>query len=372
MRTSLSMLGSLLGGLLACMLASALPSSVHAQALDAYEGEVAVVSQSEPDRLAALAAALGEVFVKRTGDPGAANDSRLSSALADAAALVQQFRYRQDERAGRTYLIARFEAGAVDRALSAAGRTLWPEPRPQPVVWLAIDDGRGPRLLGSAQAQAVAALTARATQRGLRLTYPLLDVEDQQRIDAAKVWASDQTTAQAAAQRYNSSTVLMGKLYREGALWVAEWQVLQDGEQLARESTSNADSAIALAAGAELAANALSARYAIDLASAGSPGRFNIRVAGIGSAEDYARLLGQLRRMPIVREVDLTSAQADAMLLIIDMSTGIAGFTRSANGIGLLTVDQAANSDTSIDVDPNDVDPNEVDPTEVHRFRLLP
>ncbi len=358
MQTSLT----LIGGVLAWLLGIGATSALHAQALDAYEGEVAVTSQSEQDRLTALPAAMGEVFVKRTGDPGAANDSRLSSALAEAAASVLQFRYRQDETSGRTYLIARFDAGAVDRALSAAGRTLWPEPRPQPVVWLAIDDGRGPRLLGSAQAQAVVALTARAAQRGLRLTYPLLDVEDQQRIDAAKVWSSDQTTAQAAAHRYNSNTVLMGKLYREGALWVADWQVLQDGEQLAQESTSNADSAVALAAGAELAANALSARYAIDLASAGSPGRFTIRVAGIGSAEDYARLLGQLRKMPIVREVDLTSAQADAMLLAVDLSTGIAGFTRSANGIGLLAADEAANTDTSIDVDPN----------QVHRFRLLP
>jgi hypothetical protein len=350
---------------LAALLLLTLALGVHAQAIDPYEGEVAVASQSEADRLAALPAALAAVFVKRTGDRGVADDPLLSEALTQASAWLLQYRYRNEDTAtgapaAGAVLIARFDSGAVDRALAAAGRVLWPEPRPQPVVWLVIDDGRGPRLLGSAQSQAVVALTSRARQRGLRLTYPLLDLEDQQQIDANRVWNADRSAAQLASRRYQSNSVLLGRLFREGSGWVAEWRVLQDGAELAMQRSEDADSAVVLAAGADLAANALAARYATDLATAGPPGRYAVRVAGISSAQDYARLLGQLRRMPVVRSAQVLGAESDALLLMLELSTGIGGFERSAGGSGLLQADSAGQASDS------------VLPDELHRFRLLP
>ncbi len=342
------------------------PVTATAQSADPYEGEAAVASQSEADRLAALPDALRAVYVQRTGDQSVADDPQLAATLADAPRWLQQYRYREvSQTVGgvpelRTVLVARFDPGAVDRALNAAGRTLWPEPRPQPVVWLAIDDGRGPRLLGNAQAQAVTALTARARQRGLLLTYPLLDLEDQGRISAAQVWAGDRTAAQAAAQRYQTSSVLLGRLFREAGGWVAEWRVLQDGEQLSMQRIADPDSAVALAGGADLAASALSARYAADLASAGPPGRYLVSVAGIDSAQAYARLIGQLRRMPAVREVEIRSAVRDRLLLSLELASGVDGFGRSAAGIGLLRADPSA------------VDGGQIGTDEVHGFRLLP
>ncbi len=368
MRISMALVGWLIG--------LTLSAGLQAQSADPFEGEVAVATQSEADRVAALPAALAAVFVQRTGDQAAATDPQLTPALTEATTWLQQYRYRQSVANvdgvsdTRTVLIARFDAGAVDRALSSAGRMLWPEPRPQPVVWLAIDDGRGPRLLGSAQAQAVTALTSRARQRGLRLTYPLLDLEDQQFIDAARVWAMDSQSAAQATQRYQSNTVLMGRLFREGSGWAAEWQVLQDGEVLTQKRVTDADSATPLAAGADLAASALAARYAADLASAGSPGSFSVRVAGVGSAEDYARLMGQLKRMPTVRDVTLIGTEGDALTMTLELATGMQGFERSASGIGLLQRDERAESGRDIALDPSG-DDEQSRAQEVQRFRLL-
>ncbi len=337
-------------------------AAAAAQEAGPYEGEAAVASQDEADRNAALPVALAQVLVRRTGDAAAGGDPRLAPVLASAGEWLQQFRYRQDADVGgapRTTLIARFDAGAVDRALNEAGYAVWPEPRPEPVVWLAIDDGRGPRLLGSAQAQAVSALTARARQRGLRLTYPLLDLEDQRAIDAARVWSSDAAAAQAAALRYQSAAVLLGKLYRQDSQWIAEWQVLQDGQLLARERSVDADSAVALAAGGELLARALRERYRSDLASAGVAGRYRIIVEGIGSAEAFARLAGQLRRVSSVARVELLAAEGDTLAIDLDLSAGLPVFARSANGLGLLAALDGATLPTTPDGAPA-------------RFRLLP
>lgn len=352
---------ALLGLLLGLAAAAPLP----AQEPGPYEGEARVASQEEADRLAALPAALAQVFIKRTGDRGAADDPRLAAALAQAGAWMVQYRYRLDSATvgglpeQRTTLIARFDAAAVDRALADASRQIWPEPRPEPVVWLAIDDGRGARLLGAGQAQAVSALTARARQRGLRLTYPLLDLEDQGRIDAQRVWNFDLAAAQQASLRYQSGAVLVGRLFRQDTQWVAEWRVLQDGALLAQERVLDPDSANALAAGADLAARALAAHFASELASAGPPGRYAVRVAGIRSAEDYARLMGQLRRMSVVRSIEVTAAEGDALRLSLDLAAGIAGFARSARGLGLLADEEAPRSASVL-------------PDEAHHFRLLP
>lgn len=337
-----------------------LPLPAAAQGSDPYEGEVAVASQSEADRLAVLGDALAQVMAKRTGMQRAAEDARLSGSLARASEWLQRYRYI-DAAGGGTLLAARFEPSAVDRALSEAGLTVWPEPRPQPVVWLAIDDGRGPRMLGNSQAQAVAALTARASQRGLRLTYPLMDLQDQQQIDVDRVWSADSAAATQAARRYQSNVVLLGRLFRDGLQWVAEWRVVQDGEVLDQQRSSDADSAVVLAGGADLAASALVARYAADLSSAGPPGRYPLRVSGVLSAEDYARLLGQLNRMASVRATEITGADGDALLLTLDLNSGIEGFTRSASGIGLLSPDDSASNSTSVLPD-----------ADLHRFVLLP
>src|SRR5688572_7309118 len=150
-----------------------------------YEGESMVDSQSEEQRAAALPRALGQVLVKVTGDPAAASDPAFARALGNAARMVQQYRYREDVvNVGgapqlRSFLIARFNPAAVDSLIAGAGRTVWPAPRPKPIVWLAIDDGRGPRLVGEAQQSAVSALTRRAGERGLALAYPLADAQDQ-------------------------------------------------------------------------------------------------------------------------------------------------------------------------------------------------
>ncbi|WP_426806139.1 DUF2066 domain-containing protein, partial [Stenotrophomonas sp. SrG] len=82
-------------------------------------------------------------------------------ALRDAKNYVASYDSRQDQStsargapSSRTMLVARFRQDDVDGLMSALGLPLWPQPRPKPVVWLAIDDGAGPRLVTVQQANA--------------------------------------------------------------------------------------------------------------------------------------------------------------------------------------------------------------------------
>lgn len=304
-----------------------------------FEGEVDVRDQGEATRQAALPAALANVLVKLTGDPGIAADAGLAPRLQQAGSMLEQYRYRQEARAGslqgQTVLIARFARAPVEALVASSGRSIWPTPRPTPVVWLAIDDGRGARMLASAQAQAVAALTRQANRRGLSLSYPLFDLEEQQRIVMSAFWAGDSAAARRSSPRYQSRVSLIGKLYRSASGWTAEWRVY-DGEQLLAEAApAGIDASSVLAAGADLVADTLGQRAA-QYAADGTGGRFTVKVEGVGSAEDYVRLLQGIRRMSIVRSVQPRSAGQGLLQLELDLSVGLSGFARMASSSGLL------------------------------------
>ena len=340
---------------LCCVLALAAGAAL-AQDAELYEGEVVVPNQSDAARAEALPSALAAALVRLTGRADVEEDPAVTPELAQAQNLLRQFRYRQDldpaqPGSAQTVLVARFDRDGVDALLALAGQRIWPSPRPVPVVWLAIDDGRGPRLLGSAQSRVVSALTRRAAERGLRLSYPLLDLEEQQ-IAVAPFWAGDSAAARRASARYQSRVSLVGKLYRSASGWTAEW-ALYDGEQRLGDTTRSApDAPSVLAEGADLAADLLSSRATVAVADAGPPGRFPVSIAGIASAEDYARTLAYLGRLSVVRGTRVLGAEEDRLLLELDLRSGLSGLRQLvANGQTLTAEDE--------------------DPAE-GRFRLLP
>src|SRR5690606_26165213 len=144
-----------------------------------YAAEVQVGSQADSARAAGFARALAQVLSKLSGDPAVANRPGVAQELRNADAYVESYDYRQDQSTSpggaptfRTMLVVRFDPELVDGLVSALGLPVWAQPRPKPVVWLAIDDGSGPRLLGTGQVNAARPLLERAVERGYRLGLP--------------------------------------------------------------------------------------------------------------------------------------------------------------------------------------------------------
>lgn len=306
-----------------------------------YEGESMVHSQGEEQRAAALPRALGQVLVKVTGDAAAAADPAFARALGNAASLVQQYRYREDVvNVGgapqvRSVLIARFNPQAVDALVAAAGRTLWPAPRPRPLLWLAIDDGRGPRLVGEAQQNAVSSLTRRASERGLGLAFPLGDAQDQTLGGPQAVWRDDIGAVRDAALRYGNSPVLIGKLRRGGAGWQGEWILIDGGTQLHRWSASDANAATVLAAGADGAASSLSRHFSARILT-GPAGDYEVMILGLVDGDDYGRLLAYLKRVPVIRSIQPLQGSGDTLRLKLALSSGVEGLARLARSGAVL------------------------------------
>lgn len=329
-------LRSLIPGLALCLLVGLLPSDAAARDAELYEGEAVVAGQEEAERQTALREALGQVLVKLSGDRSAATRPGVAEALSAAPALVEQFRYRQEVDVGsgtpsyRQILVARFQRAGVDALLAEAGLPLWPAPRARPVMWLVIDDGRGPRLVGAAQAAAVTSLLQRAGARGLGIDLPE-GTADEAELARRAVWQGESAAAGALADLSTGRPLLLGRLYRSGGGWVAEWSLQEEGTELRRWRSSEADAQRALADGADGSADALASRFALLIAS-GEAGSHEIEVAGLRSGGDLVQVLGYLQGLSVVRRVEPVATRGDSLRLRLDLMTGPQGFRRLVEG----------------------------------------
>lgn len=319
--------------LIACAALATGSASAQVDPAALYEGEAAVPDQSEEARFAALPEALAAVIVKLTGSQDAPLQPRVRDRLGEAREFVQHFRYREQavmadgvpER--RSVLVARFDRAAVDRLLEQAEVAAWPGPRPPLMLWLGIDDGRGPRLVAEAQAQAVAALAQRAAAEGVGLIYPLMDLEDQQTVSVQAVWSEDLEALTRGSARYGAQSLLSGRLERSATGWRAQWLLVDGGEVVRRWSDAGGDAQSLLAGGASGAVSALTQRYA-GLGALGSPGRYAVRINGITSAADYARAMAYLGSLGLVRGIELHSASGDRLQLTLDLGAGVEALQR--------------------------------------------
>ena len=304
----------------------------RAAAEGVYEAEVPVRSQTESEREAGFARGLAQVLGKLSGDRSISARPGVGQELRRARDYVKGYDDRQDEGVGAsgaptfsTTLVVRFEPEAVDGVVAALGLPLWPQPRPKPVLWLAIDDGKGPRLVGLQHNTVARPLLQRAVERGYRLGLPSGSAAEQAAVGA--IWRGDTAAIARLSARYQPPMQLLGQLYRNGEGWKADWIFVDNGRVLSRWSESGADARRTMLTGADGAADALIRRYA-KAGSGGPAGIYRVRILDVDSADDYLRLIGYLDGVAIVKRVRPVLALPGELQLDLELATGVSGFAR--------------------------------------------
>lgn len=300
-----------------------------------YRARVSLTTQSASERQAATGRALAQVLVKLTGDVDAPTNAVVRKAMANASALVAdtQAAAAPEDAEGntavggdeifKTNLDLAFDPVAVDALIASAGLKYWSGGRPRPVLWLAIDDGRGPRLVNAQQTNVVRSLAERASARGLTLLLPAGTPVEQAAV--ARLWALDPTALVPLTARYNNDTFLMGKMYRSVSGWSCWWILVQAGAEVARWPMTDADPRKVIASGADPAADAFARRDAVFL-DIGPAGKYAIDVVGVQTRDDYLRVLAYVQSLPVVRRVDVVEAAPDHLRLMLDLGVGLKGF----------------------------------------------
>ena len=261
------------------------------------------------------------VLGKLTGEPQRRSRPGVGQELRRARDFVKSYDYRQDE--GRsatgaptfnTTLVVRFDPEQVDGIAATLGLPVWAEPRPKPVLWLAIDDGRGPRLVALAQTNAARAVLDRAQERGYRLGLPSGSAAEQAAVGA--IWRGDTAAIARLSSRYSPPMQLIGKLYRakRAAAGPPSGPSSTAGKVLSTWTSTQPDARRAMASGADGAADALSKKYAKRSTAAGEPGRYTVQIDGVRNADDYMRLMSYLQGLPVVRGMAPVRAAPDGFI----------------------------------------------------------
>ena len=325
----------------------------RAAASGPYETEVAVRNQADGERNAGFGRALAVVLAKVTGDRGAAQRPGVRDELANAKAYVAGYDYRQDEGVSatgapsfQTTLVVRFKRDDVDQLIQMLGLPSWPQPRPKPVLWLAINDGSGPRLVGLGQVNAARAILDAAKARGFALGLPGGNAAEQAAVGA--IWRGDTAAIAGLSRKYSPPMQLIGKLQRGAGGWVADWTFVDKGKTLSTWQTKHADARRAMAGGADGTADALFKRYA-KAGSSGPPGVYRVRVLGVDSADDYMRLIGYLDDVSLVKRVRPVLALPGELQLDLELATGVSGFARLVDRGGVLTTVSTGGGDDKDD-----------------------
>lgn len=299
-----------------------------------YEAEVAVRGQGEAERSAGFARALAQVLSGLTGDRNVVSQPGVGQEMRRGGEYVRSYDYRQDEMVSaytgapsyQTTLVVRFDREKVDDIMDALALPVWPNPRPKPVLWLAIDDGSGPRLAGLKQVDAVRPVLDQAKRRGYRLGLP--DGSAAEVAAAGAIWRADTAAIARLSARYHPPMQLLGKLYRSPKGWRADWIFVDAGKTLSHWKSEDPDPKRVMSDGADGAADALVRRYAKRPEAAGTPGVYRIIVTGIHGADAYMRLSAALQKVAVLTRFTPLNANADRLELDIELSTGMPSFKR--------------------------------------------
>ena len=330
----------------------------RASAQGAYAAEVSVRSQSAAERDNGFARALIQVLGRITGERAPQQLPGVGEEVRNAKDYVAGYDYRQDEGVSPTTgaptygttLVVRFKPDKVDELASQIGVVVWPNPRPKPVLWLALDDGSGPRLVALPQAGVARSVLDRAKALGFGLGLPRGTAAEQAIVGA--IWRGDTGAVARLSKAYSPPMQLIGKIQRAGPGWKADWIFVDNGRVAARDSDSDSDARRAIASGADAANDALTRKYVRrgPVKRVVRDQAVSLAFSGIDNAQGYLTLVGYLERHPQVGRIAPESAAPGSVVFALELKEGLASFRRTAAREGVIAAIGEDEDGTQFDV----------------------
>lgn len=268
-----------------------------------FTAEVEYDKSAVDGRKSAYGDALGRV-IGRLIDRQSADPLAIEAVLEEPARWVIGYRDSGAER-----LWVSFDGPSLVAALRRQGVAVWGSDRPLTIVWLAVDRGGGEREILSSSSQSALGSRARraepadylrerleqaASDRGLPIVLPLMDGEDQSRVEFADVWGDFDEVLQEATARYGAVSILSGRA-APGQAEAIRWTWRFAGNDV--EFVGGVERAVQRI-GREMSA-------ALALANPDDVRRVTVTVDAVDSVDGFGRLMQFLRRQPLIRRVDV-------------------------------------------------------------------
>ena len=200
--------------------------SGHVEATQVIQTNIAAIAvddQSQRSQDSALKSAFKQVMIKITGNKDALQNPGVKAALRTPQAYLRSYRF--DFQEGETLYVAEFDKIKLNELLQREGLPLWGERRPETLLWMATEDSEsGERQLLDETTPSVMRehLSAKAKERGLPLSFPLMDLTDRTTISIYDVWGRFVQSLTQASHRYSVDNVIGARVYKNEPGTVSE------------------------------------------------------------------------------------------------------------------------------------------------------
>jgi uncharacterized protein len=294
---------------LLCLLSMQQVNAVEVKGL--YEVEVQAKSRSNADRNAAIKEGLGIVLGRVLAADDVMQTSVVKTALNSAEHYVRQFQFSMSAGNYRTedysrLLRVRFDEQYLLDLLRDSNVGVWSEIRPETLVWLVVEEhGKRSFMQSALMPEFDNAFSKASRLKGLPIIFPMLDLEEQQKIAVHEVLSNDSTQLLAVSERYDVASVLSGRVVSKGNCWQAEWALHFDGNvQQWVNNCAELDKIIL--AGMQGVYDVLSKFYAVkpEIAEAGYA---TVKIRGIQGMNDMLRVTQYLEALPMISSVKWVS-----------------------------------------------------------------
>lgn len=285
---------------------------------DLYETEIPASNQSVSSRKQYMSAALRTVLIKITGDSQIISRDDIATSLANADRYVQRFEYRSNATVGKEQLSfwVQFSKILLDKMLRQVGIPQWGQERPSILIWLAVQDGSNRRLIGADDPAYVSVLDNQARDRGIILTYPLLDLQDNRQLRFSDVWGDFREIVFVASQRYSTDIVLTCRLESVSEqLWEARWVAHIEQNNISWMGQGGSPEQV-LRTGVDGLVNIMAKRYAL-AGTYTKTDTIEIVVHEITDYNQYAKVLDYLASLNSVISVAVKGADRDSVIYFL-------------------------------------------------------
>ena len=302
---------------------------------DLYTVSVHLDPEDPDARNIAYRDGLNLVLIRVTGSEDEQHLAELSEIFSIPSRYVLRFRPVADDT-----LELSFDGDAIERVLHGNLKTIWGDDRPVTLVWLAVDWGQGEReIVGADHGQQSADATRSidrnrllreriedtAERRGIPMLFPLLDIEDLQKISFSDIWGGFNDQLIEASRRYDASSILVGRI-RPDSPQQNRWTYYFGEEQIGWIGEPEEV--------AGLVADQLAAKFAIPGGSVLES--YQLMVDGIDSVVAYGRVQQLIGNLAVVENFVLRSVSGQKVEFSVSIYGGIERLNKALELSGML------------------------------------
>lgn len=307
-----------------------MPSISYGVEVDSlYRVSVKVDDRSEAERNRAVKEGFSQVLVKTSGSSKVAGRAQLASERNKANRYLIQFGYESrelpsqdlDQPETAIYLNLEYDPAAINQLLRRLGLPIWASNRPQMLLWAAVDQGSGRRLLGAnSRSQVRSWVENLAQDRGLPLALPLMDSRDSNQISTGDVWGMFQKQINSASQRYSPDVVLVAKLRQTRSSAQISAMLLLENQQFWFDQSGN-DFYTVVAQIMNQVSDKVAETYAV-VSSAGNQGqKVLLQVSAVDQLADFAALSSYLEGVLAIRQAQVQRVRGDIVQYLITLES---------------------------------------------------